>query len=71
MGSHTWVLGVGCRGDLEAGEAGLGSGLCPCCLGKLAVPSLVTQCSHLNDDMVTPVLRECPKEHMKQWSIGD
>lgn len=30
----------GRRGGQEAGEAVLESGLCPCCLGKLAVPCL-------------------------------
>ena len=30
----------GRRGGLEAGEAVLESGLCPCCLGKLAVAFL-------------------------------
>lgn len=65
----TWVLRAACRGISESGEAALGSGLHPCCLGQLASSFLVvTQFSHVDD---RPFLQECLKEHMKRRNGDD
>lgn len=60
----------GRRGGLEAGEAALESGLCPRCLGKLAVPCLGPS-FHLIDGIVITFLQKHSKHHVKQWHTGD